>query len=130
MRKVKVLTIFGTRPEAIKLAPLILESKDDPFIIKVCITRQHDKMLQQVLDFFEITPDHGLEIMQPKQSLYDVTSDIVKVLGWNKKEKIVDEAFRLLTDFGEYEKMAKSVNPYGDGKSSERILSILKSVLS
>jgi len=81
MRKVKVMTIFGTRPEAIKLAPVILNGqRDESFDFRVCVTGQHDEMLKQVLDFFGITPDHDLEIMQPNQSLYDVTADIVKAL--------------------------------------------------
>ncbi|MGA2467889.1 MAG: UDP-N-acetylglucosamine 2-epimerase (non-hydrolyzing) [Thermodesulfobacteriota bacterium] len=77
----RVMTIFGTRPEAIKLAPVILKAqRDESFDIRVCVTGQHDEMLKQVLDFFGITPDHDLEIMQPNQSLYDVTADIVKAL--------------------------------------------------
>lgn len=73
----KVLFIFGTRPEAIKLAPLILELRRFPemFDIRVCVTAQHRKMLDQVLRFFEIAPDNDLNIMKPGQTLYDVTSE-------------------------------------------------------
>jgi len=77
----RILAIFGTRPEAIKLAPVILRDREnDLFSLKVCVTGQHNEMLQQVLDFFRITPDYNLEIMQPDQSLYDVTADIIKSL--------------------------------------------------
>lgn len=78
----KILTIFGTRPGAIKLAPVILKARrDNSFDVRICVTGQHDEMLKQVLDFFGIIPDHDLEIMQPNQSLYDVTADILKTLA-------------------------------------------------
>jgi UDP-N-acetylglucosamine 2-epimerase (non-hydrolysing) len=72
----KVLFIFGTRPEAIKLAPLILELRKFPalFDVRVCVTAQHRQMLDQVLRFFEIDPDHDLDIMRPGQTLFDVTA--------------------------------------------------------
>lgn len=72
----KILTIFGTRPEAIKLAPVIkeLEKHPDEFSSTVCITAQHREMLDQVLDLFKIKPDYDLNIMQKNQTLYDVTS--------------------------------------------------------
>ena len=76
----KIITIFGTRPEAIKLAPLILKTKDESFDVKVCVTGQHDEMLKQVLDLFGIMPDYDLEVMQPNQSLFDVTAEILKAL--------------------------------------------------
>jgi len=73
---VKVLTVFGTRPEAIKMAPVIhtLGNKLD---VKVCVTAQHREMLDQVLDLFEITPDYDLNIMKPGQDLFDVTSNVL-----------------------------------------------------
>ncbi len=73
----KVLFIFGTRPEAIKLAPLILELREYPvqFDVRVCVTAQHREMLDQVLNFFEIVPDIDLNIMRPGQTLFDVTSE-------------------------------------------------------
>lgn len=75
---IKNLIIFGTRPEAIKMAPLIKEfQKQDKFDTKVCVTAQHRQMLDQVLDFFEITPDYDLDIMKPNQNLYTLTSDII-----------------------------------------------------
>jgi len=77
--KKKNLIIFGTRPEAIKMAPLVKEflknTKD--FDTKVCITAQHREMLDQVLDFFEITPDYDMNLMKPNQNLYTLTADII-----------------------------------------------------
>ncbi|MFV0387759.1 MAG: non-hydrolyzing UDP-N-acetylglucosamine 2-epimerase [Pyrinomonadaceae bacterium] len=77
-----LLFIFGTRPEAIKLAPLILEFKKNPevFNVKVCVTGQHREMLYQVLDFFEIKPDVDLALMQKNQSLFEITSRILAEL--------------------------------------------------
>ncbi|MDW8056430.1 MAG: UDP-N-acetylglucosamine 2-epimerase, partial [Elusimicrobiota bacterium] len=76
----KILFIFGTRPEAIKLAPLIKEFKScsSEFIVKVCITSQHKEMLHQVLDFFSISADYNLHIMEPNQSLFKITSKIIE----------------------------------------------------
>ncbi len=77
----KVLTVFGTRPEAIKMAPLVHALAADPFFeAKVCVTAQHREMLDQVLELFEITPDYDLNVMQPGQSLNDVTANILKGL--------------------------------------------------
>jgi UDP-N-acetylglucosamine 2-epimerase (non-hydrolysing) len=75
----KILTIFGTRPEAIKLAPIIKALKDRPdqFNSLVCVTAQHREMLDQVLHLFAIQPDHDLNIMKPKQDLYGLTSEIL-----------------------------------------------------
>jgi UDP-N-acetylglucosamine 2-epimerase (non-hydrolysing) len=75
----KNLIIFGTRPEAIKMAPLVkefLKNKKD-FNTRVCITAQHREMLDQVLSFFEIVPDYDLDIMKPNQNLYSLTADII-----------------------------------------------------
>ena len=85
--KTKLLFIFGTRPEAIKMAPLINEFKKHPekFEVKICITAQHRSMLDQVLDFFVITPDFDLDIMKPGQNLFDVTTGVLKEL-----EKVFD----------------------------------------
>jgi len=75
----KILIVFGTRPEAIKMAPLVKEfqKNQDHFETKVCVTAQHREMLDQVLDLFQITPDYDLNIMKPGQDLYDVTSNIL-----------------------------------------------------
>ena len=73
----KVLLVFGTRPEAIKMAPLVLELKKQSKIeTEVCVTGQHREMLDQVLNLFEIKPDYDLNIMKPNQDLYDVTSAV------------------------------------------------------
>ena len=74
----KVLTVYGTRPEAIKMAPLVKALyQDDAFEHKVCVTGQHREMLDEVLDLFEIEPEYDLDIMSPGQDLYDVTSKIL-----------------------------------------------------
>ena len=73
------LIVFGTRPEAIKMAPLVLAFKNEKsFITKVCVTAQHREMLDQVLDFFEITPDFDLNVMKPNQNLYSLTATIIE----------------------------------------------------
>ncbi len=76
---IKNLIIFGTRPEAIKMAPLIksFQDKQDKFETKVCVTAQHREMLDQVLDFFKIKPDYDLDLMKPNQNLYSLTADII-----------------------------------------------------
>ena len=82
--KKKILIIFGTRPEAIKMAPLIKEFKLFPkiFETKVCVTAQHRDMLDQVLEFFEIVPDFDLNLMKPNQNLFNLSSLII--LGLQK----------------------------------------------
>jgi UDP-N-acetylglucosamine 2-epimerase (non-hydrolysing) len=73
-----VLTVFGTRPEAIKMAPLALAlAGDERFEAKVCVTAQHRQMLDQVLALFRIKPDYDLDIMQPGQDLSDITSKVL-----------------------------------------------------
>lgn len=76
----KILFIFGTRPEALKLLPLIFEFKNTKnlFDVKICITSQHREMLWQMLDFFNIIPDYNLELMQTDQTLFDITSFGIK----------------------------------------------------
>jgi len=78
----KILIIFGTRPEAIKMAPLVKEFLKLPkkFETKVCITAQHREMLDQELDFFEIKADYDLDLMKPNQNLYSLTGDIINGL--------------------------------------------------
>ncbi|MCW2488208.1 UDP-N-acetylglucosamine 2-epimerase (non-hydrolyzing) [Candidatus Symbiopectobacterium sp. NZEC127] len=77
----KVLTIFGTRPEAIKMAPLVYAlAQDEAFESKICVTAQHREMLDQVLRLFAITPDYDLNIMQPGQGLSEVTCRILEGL--------------------------------------------------
>lgn len=76
------MIVFGTRPEAIKMAPLVkeFEKHSDEFDTKVCITAQHREMLDQVLSFFEIEPDYDLNLMKPNQNLYGLTADIIQNL--------------------------------------------------
>ncbi len=83
----KILFIFGTRPEAIKLAPIIKEFQKypDDFDVKVCVTAQHRDMLDQVLIFFKVTPDYDLDLMKQKQSLFDITANALKSI-----ESIID----------------------------------------
>jgi len=74
----RVLSIFGTRPEAIKMAPLVKELNNDPFFeSKVAVTAQHREMLDQVLELFEIKPDYDLNIMKSGQDLYDIVSEVL-----------------------------------------------------
>ena len=79
MIKQKILIVFGTRPEAIKMAPLVkeFEKYQDIFDMKVCVTAQHREMLDQVLSLFEIKPHYDLDIMKAGQDLYDVTSKVL-----------------------------------------------------
>ena len=73
---VKILAVFGTRPEAIKMAPVI-RALENNFDVKICVTAQHRQMLDQVLELFEITPDYDLDIMKPGQDLFDITSNVL-----------------------------------------------------
>ena len=77
----KILTVFGTRPEAIKMAPLVNQLRENPQIIsKVCVTGQHREMLDQVLSLFEIEPDYDLNIMKESQTLQGITTSIIEKL--------------------------------------------------
>ena len=79
--KKKNLIIFGTRPEAIKMAPLVNQFlADNRFETRVCVTGQHREMLDQVLSFFNITPDYDLSLMKPNQNLYDLTGEVISGL--------------------------------------------------
>jgi UDP-N-acetylglucosamine 2-epimerase (non-hydrolysing) len=84
----KILYIFGTRPEAIKLAPVIKEfyKYPDEFQTKICVTAQHREMLDQFLAFFEIKPDYDLNLIHPNQSLFDIT-----VKGLTGIKKVVED---------------------------------------
>ncbi|MDF2647221.1 MAG: mnaA, partial [Paenibacillus sp.] len=82
MKRLKVITIFGTRPEAIKMAPLILELEKHPEHIEslVCVTAQHRQMLDQVLDIFKIKPDFDLKVMKDRQTLNEITMRVLQGL--------------------------------------------------
>ena len=75
----KILIVFGTRPEAIKMVPLVKEFQKHPdlFDTKVCVTAQHREMLDQVLDFFDVLPDFDLNLMRPGQNLFQLTADVI-----------------------------------------------------
>jgi UDP-N-acetylglucosamine 2-epimerase (non-hydrolysing) len=87
---VKNLIVFGTRPEAIKMAPLVkaFQKKTQKFETRVCVTAQHREMLDQVLEFFEIKPNYDLDLMKPNQNLYSLTGDIINGL------KLILEEFK------------------------------------
>jgi UDP-N-acetylglucosamine 2-epimerase (non-hydrolysing) len=89
LKKVKNLIVFGTRPEAIKMAPLYIKFRDefsDIFETKLCITAQHRQMLDQVLEFFDIIPHYDLDIMRENQDLYSLTSNLIL-----KTKSVLDE---------------------------------------
>ena len=94
MKKIKVLTVFGTRPEAIKMAPLVKElERTEGIESKVCVTAQHREMLDQVLEYFDIKPDYDLNIMQTKQTLTGITGrvlsgleEVLSVVNNNRRE--------------------------------------------
>lgn len=94
-KKIKVMTVFGTRPEAIKMAPIVLELQKHPDKITpvVAVTAQHREMLDQVLGLFDITPDHDLDIMAQGQTLFDITSKAMmgldKVLADEKPDIVL-----------------------------------------
>lgn len=79
MSKKKVMLVFGTRPEAIKMCPLVneLKARSEEFETVVCVTGQHREMLDQVLHVFGVVPDHDLAIMKPGQTLFDITCDVL-----------------------------------------------------
>ncbi len=84
----KVMLVFGTRPEAIKMCPLVNELKSRKGVeTVVCVTGQHRQMLDQVLDTFHVMPDYDLSIMKEKQTLFDITTNILNGIG-----KVLDEA--------------------------------------
>lgn len=91
----KILLVFGTRPEAIKMAPLVKEFQKHPekFDAKVCVTGQHRQMLDQVLTLFEIVPDYDMNIMAPNQDLYDITSKVLLGLKEVLKDCTPDVVF-------------------------------------
>lgn len=86
----KILFVFGTRPEAIKMAPIIQETKkhESKFEVKICLTGQHKEMLQQVMEFFQLKEDYNLHLMKPNQTLFDITADALRSL-----EKILNDFY-------------------------------------
>lgn len=105
MTKRKLLFIFGTRPEAIKMAPLIKKAAASPYFSPiVCVTAQHREMLDQVLDFFGIVPDYDLDLMEPNQDLLNLTSkgvsSLSKIVGDVKPDLIVVQGDTTTTFIG------------------------------
>lgn len=92
MSKRKLLFVFGTRPEAIKMSPLVQECQKhlEQFDVKVCVTAQHRQMLDQVLELFGIIPDFDFDLMKPNQDLYDITSNVMLSLRDILKESKPD----------------------------------------
>ena len=91
MKKIKVMPIFGTRPDAIKMCPLVHALRSCPDISTVvCVTGQHREMLNEVLSFFEVTPDYNLDIMRESQSIETITTDILSALGQVLEEEKPD----------------------------------------
>lgn len=106
----KVMVVFGTRPETIKMCPLVKELRTrERLDTVVCVTGQHREMLDQVLEAFNVFPDFDLSIMKDKQILFD----------------IYDNFKLLLNDTRIYNTMAQATNPYGDGFACKRITNIL-----
>ena len=88
MNKLRVMSVFGTRPEAVKMAPLVKELEKNAEIESiVCVTAQHREMLDQVLELFEIKPDYDLDIMKDRQTLTGITTRVLEGM-----EKVLDEA--------------------------------------
>ena len=88
MKKKKIMAVFGTRPEAIKICPLVNEMKRRGSIeVDVCVTAQHRQMLDQVLSTFGVVPDYDLNIMKDRQTLFDITTNIL-----NGIKKVLEEA--------------------------------------
>lgn len=90
----RILLVFGTRPEAIKMLPVAKALAEDPeFDVKICVTAQHRQMLDQVLDLFEITPDYDLNVMKEAQGLEQITSAVLSgltgVLAEAKPDRIL-----------------------------------------
>ena len=79
----KILTVFGTRPEAIKMAPLVRQLEKEPELESVvCVTAQHREMLDQVLELFELVPDYDLNVMKPNQSVSQISTNVL--LEWRR----------------------------------------------
>ena len=99
----KVMLVFGTRPEAIKMCPLVHELKKRKELeTVVCVTGQHRQMLDMVLEAFDVTPDYDLSIMKDKQTLFDVTTNIlnsIKAVLEKEKPDVVIGAWRYIHDF-------------------------------
>lgn len=116
MKKIKVMTIFGVRPEAIKMAPLILELQKHPEHIEsiVCVTAQHRQMLDQVLEVFNITPDYDLDVMKDRQTLNEISmrvlSGLEPVLQEVKPDIVLVHGDTLTTFLASYASFMQQIN--------------------
>ena len=111
MNKIKVMTIFGTRPEAIKMAPLVKElEKREEIESIVCVTAQHRQMLDQVLDTFNITPDYDLNIMKQGQTLVDITTTLSGSLAAFYNQVSVGHVEAGLRTYDKYSPFPEEVN--------------------
>src|SRR6185312_5577358 len=93
-KTIKILSVFGTRPEAIKMAPVVLALQRAANVdCRVCVTAQHRRMLDQVLELYGIIPDHDLDIMKPGQSLPEITTSVLdgvtQVLAKERPDRIL-----------------------------------------
>ena len=88
----RIMTVFGTRPEAIKICPLVNEMKKRAGLqVVVCVTAQHRQMLDQVLEAFDVTPDYDLSVMKDCQTLFDVTTNILNSIKSVLEQEKPDE---------------------------------------
>ena|SRR5438876_3113568 len=112
----KILFLFGTRPEAIKLSPVVLHMRSRPseFSVRVAVTAQHRRLLDQALATFDIRPDYDLDVMRSGQSLLQSSARILAAL-----EDVLNST--CWTRTWHISKCRVVHNPYGDGRASERI---------
>jgi UDP-N-acetylglucosamine 2-epimerase (non-hydrolysing) len=107
----KIMIVFGTRPEAIKMCPLVNELRSrDSIDAVVCVTGQHRQMLDQVLNAFNVIPDYDLSIMKDKQTLFDVTTNIL-----NRIKEIVNQTKPKFNSFEITNKLDQIINKLGMG---------------
>lgn len=139
MTRLRLMTLIGTRPEAIKMVPAITVpgAYPDRIASYVCTTAQHRNLLYQVLDVFTVRPEFDLDLMQPNQSLSQLTAKravterpggvaagVVKLVGTDE-QAIVEAAVELLNDAEAYDRLAQGVNPYGNDRASRRLVKVL-----
>ena len=108
-KKIKVMTVFGTRPEAIKMAPVVLElaKHPDKIVPVVAVTAQHREMLDQVLNLFRIKPDYDLDIMAAGQTLFDITSRAMAGL-----DKVLKHGYIISCEVSFFKSLEPSINSF------------------
>lgn len=143
----KVMFVMGTRPEVIKLAPVLLEARRRGLETVCVVTAQHREMLDMMMDVWELRADHDhdLDLMKPGQTMCGVTSEVLRGLDGvieDERPEAVDagtvamagvdpdrvyDVVRMLLRGGHvYDRMSKAISPYGDGLASQRIVEILR----